>query len=230
MFLFTTASRTALGPTQPPIQWVPGAFSLEVKRPGREADHSRPSSAEVKEWVDVYLHSPNTPSWRCAHRVRSRDSLLVTSAMWPVSNCIILVIGQVWLFGCFTTLYQQLRLCSSKWYLWTMNRERFAKKWSWFACRYIPEFAGRAEKKTEAKIIACRREKDWIHVAFAHWLNNVTGRSLLPKTTARLSIYRKTKTWTTVKETTGRMESWGQNRSFIGDFVTRRRGVMIRLG
>jgi hypothetical protein len=40
IFLFTTASRTALGPTQPPIQWVPGALSLGVKRPGREADHS----------------------------------------------------------------------------------------------------------------------------------------------------------------------------------------------
>jgi hypothetical protein len=40
IFLFTTASRTALGPTQPPIQWVPGALSLRVKRPGREADHS----------------------------------------------------------------------------------------------------------------------------------------------------------------------------------------------
>jgi hypothetical protein len=48
IFLFITASRTALGPTQPPIQWVPGALSLGVKRPGREADHSPPSSAEVK--------------------------------------------------------------------------------------------------------------------------------------------------------------------------------------
>jgi hypothetical protein len=33
IFLFITASRTALGPTQPPIQWVQGALSLEVKRP-----------------------------------------------------------------------------------------------------------------------------------------------------------------------------------------------------
>jgi hypothetical protein len=29
---------------------------------GREADHSPPSSAEVKECVELYLHSPNTPS------------------------------------------------------------------------------------------------------------------------------------------------------------------------
>jgi hypothetical protein len=36
----TTASRSALPPPpQPPMQWVPGALSLEVKRPGREADH-----------------------------------------------------------------------------------------------------------------------------------------------------------------------------------------------
>jgi hypothetical protein len=28
IFLFTTASRPALGPTQPPIQWAPGALSL----------------------------------------------------------------------------------------------------------------------------------------------------------------------------------------------------------
>jgi hypothetical protein len=48
MFLFTTASRPALWPILPPIQWIAGALSLEVKRPGREADISLPSSAEVK--------------------------------------------------------------------------------------------------------------------------------------------------------------------------------------
>jgi hypothetical protein len=33
---------------------------------GREADHSPPSGAGVKEWVELYFHSPNTPSWRGA--------------------------------------------------------------------------------------------------------------------------------------------------------------------
>jgi hypothetical protein len=31
----------------PPIQWVPGTLSLDVKRPGSEYDHSPQSSAEV---------------------------------------------------------------------------------------------------------------------------------------------------------------------------------------
>jgi hypothetical protein len=48
IFLFTTASRTALGLTQPPIQWVRGALSLGAKWPGHEADNSPPSSPEVK--------------------------------------------------------------------------------------------------------------------------------------------------------------------------------------
>jgi hypothetical protein len=38
----------ALGPTQPPIQRVPGIIFLGIKRPKREADHSPPDSAEVK--------------------------------------------------------------------------------------------------------------------------------------------------------------------------------------
>jgi hypothetical protein len=58
IFLSTTASRKALGPTQPPIKWVPGALSLGIERLGREADHSHPSSAEVKEWMELYLHFP----------------------------------------------------------------------------------------------------------------------------------------------------------------------------
>jgi hypothetical protein len=45
----TTASRTFLGPTQLPIQGVPRALPLGVKQPGREADYSPPSRAEVKE-------------------------------------------------------------------------------------------------------------------------------------------------------------------------------------
>jgi len=40
-----------MGPTQPPIQWVGGDPSQEVKQPGSENDHSLTSSAEIKEWV-----------------------------------------------------------------------------------------------------------------------------------------------------------------------------------
>jgi hypothetical protein len=54
-FLFTTAPKPALGLTQPPVQWVTVSLSLEVKRLGREADHSPPTSAEMKNaWRYVY--------------------------------------------------------------------------------------------------------------------------------------------------------------------------------
>jgi hypothetical protein len=66
-----------LGPTQPPIYWSPGSLSLGVKRPGREADHSPPSSAEVKERVELYFHSPNTPSWRSA-QLKHRDNFTLS--------------------------------------------------------------------------------------------------------------------------------------------------------
>jgi len=57
IFLFTT---------QPPIQWVPGALSLGVKRPGRDADQSSPSSAEVK----------NTWSYTCTPPIRLHAMVL----------------------------------------------------------------------------------------------------------------------------------------------------------
>jgi hypothetical protein len=55
--LLTTAFRPTLDPTSPPVQWVSEALSLEIKRPGREADHSSPSNAEVKNsWS--YISTP----------------------------------------------------------------------------------------------------------------------------------------------------------------------------
>jgi hypothetical protein len=51
-FLFSTSSRSVLGPTQPPIQWEPG-----VKLPGPEGDHSPRTSTEVKKtWI--YTSTP----------------------------------------------------------------------------------------------------------------------------------------------------------------------------
>jgi hypothetical protein len=56
-FQFSMSSRPALGSTLPPIQWVPGALSPGIKRPGREANHSPPAIAEVKKmWI--YTSTP----------------------------------------------------------------------------------------------------------------------------------------------------------------------------
>jgi hypothetical protein len=52
-------------------------FFLGVKRPGRETYHSPPSSAEVKECVELYLHSPSTPSWLGA-QLKHRDNFTFT--------------------------------------------------------------------------------------------------------------------------------------------------------
>jgi hypothetical protein len=61
---FTTVSTLALGPTKPPIQWMPGALSLGVKRPGREADHSPPTIAKVK---NMWSYTSTLPI--CPHGV-----------------------------------------------------------------------------------------------------------------------------------------------------------------
>jgi hypothetical protein len=56
-FLYSKTTRLVLGPSQPPIQWVPGALSPGVERPVLEVDHSTPTSAEVKNtWF--YTSSP----------------------------------------------------------------------------------------------------------------------------------------------------------------------------
>jgi len=56
IFLFSTASRPALGPKLY-IQWVPEALSSGAKRLNHKNDHSPPSSTEVKNaWS--YISTP----------------------------------------------------------------------------------------------------------------------------------------------------------------------------
>jgi hypothetical protein len=79
IFLFTTTSRMALRPTQPPIQWVPMALPLGVKQLRHEAEHPPPYSVKIKEWVELYHHSSHMPSWHGAQlRKKHRDNFTFT--------------------------------------------------------------------------------------------------------------------------------------------------------
>jgi hypothetical protein len=73
--LFSTSYTPAVGPSQPPIQWVPGVWFLPgIKRQGREADHSPPACVEVKKmWI--YTSTP----WY-------RPCLFVFWKPWPTSD------------------------------------------------------------------------------------------------------------------------------------------------
>jgi hypothetical protein len=59
-----TMSRPALGPIQPPVQWVPGVLSWG-KASGLEPGHSPPSSAEFKSGGAI-PPLPHTTSWHSA--------------------------------------------------------------------------------------------------------------------------------------------------------------------
>jgi hypothetical protein len=81
-FLFSRSSRLALRSTQPSIQWVPGALSSGVKRPGGAAHHSPSTSAEVKKmWV--YTSTPHAPSWRSVCLLKQRDNF---TFLWLEEN------------------------------------------------------------------------------------------------------------------------------------------------
>jgi hypothetical protein len=78
----------ALGPNQPPIQWVSGALSLGVKRLRREADHSPPSSAEVKECVELYLHSQYVFTAWCLVKYRDYFTFIIFLNSLNLFSCL----------------------------------------------------------------------------------------------------------------------------------------------
>ena len=59
---FPCPSTPTLEPTQSSVQYVP-AFFPGLKRLERSVDHPPPSSAEVKERVELYRYSSAGPSW-----------------------------------------------------------------------------------------------------------------------------------------------------------------------
>jgi hypothetical protein len=104
IFLNTTASIPALGTIQPPIQWVPEAPCLGVKRPGRGAQNSSPPSAEVKNAWKCNSTSPYAFKAWCSVKKKSAGTL-------PFTFCLVKRRGNcTLLFYTFTPRCGQRRL------------------------------------------------------------------------------------------------------------------------
>jgi hypothetical protein len=86
---------TKFGHIEPPIQWVLGALSLWLKRPGREADHSPPFSAEVKQCVELYLYSQYAfmAWWSCLKKAQGRLYLYRNHLQAPPPNLFPLILS-----------------------------------------------------------------------------------------------------------------------------------------
>jgi hypothetical protein len=85
LFLFATASRLALWPTHPLIQWVPRVLSLEIKQPERESDHytRKPSNIDTIKSGRILsnLEAPLKSEFRFTHfwTLRTCSSQLINN-------------------------------------------------------------------------------------------------------------------------------------------------------
>jgi hypothetical protein len=84
-------SRLTLGSTQPHIQQEPGAISLGVKRPEREADNSPPTNAEVKK---TWVYTSTSPYVFCqVYASQAGEAyviILPMSGLWSVNLMFVL--------------------------------------------------------------------------------------------------------------------------------------------
>jgi hypothetical protein len=69
-----------------------GLFLWGVKRPGREADHSPLSRAKVKQCVEKYLHSHNTPSWRGITAAAAAATTTITTTTTTTIVVVIVIV------------------------------------------------------------------------------------------------------------------------------------------
>jgi hypothetical protein len=86
IFVFSTPSRLALRPTQPPIQWVLEAVLQRIKQPGHEAHHSPVLSAMVKNGGAIPPH-PHTSPWYDALLIIHRANITVTFSSREIKKC-----------------------------------------------------------------------------------------------------------------------------------------------
>jgi hypothetical protein len=61
-----------------------GPFPGGKARPGRDAHHSHPCSAEVKNEQELYLLSPHAPPWRVAGSLKKITFLKIKNYEAPI--------------------------------------------------------------------------------------------------------------------------------------------------
>lgn len=98
--LCSAAFTPALGHTEPLVQLVWGALSLEAKRPWHEADHSSPSSAEL------YLHSPICPSGMLTNH---RDKFTLYVSDIRIGTSFLLLKKRTFCWSAFQTVHRLRR-------------------------------------------------------------------------------------------------------------------------
>ena len=82
---FSHPSRSALGPTQPPVQWVQG-LSPRVKRPGRAADLPPYLQCRGHERIGLYLYSPSGSQWPVIGRTSAVTERTCVNVLWTTNR------------------------------------------------------------------------------------------------------------------------------------------------